>query len=1830
MPPSKAPLAVTLETLDLAGRVSHDHQLPGMGNLLAAARRTLTPAARQLRNLLSQAPNLHQTVRNALQANLQISPDACGLRHADSQVTLLTFAARLLASPVFANPFAHWSTWGFDESTAHAQMTAAQWANHLIPIVNAAKLHTPLNYWGGRMPGTDISRQTHAVNLLRLHFNCSLDIAYGRGALSINSWQQGRQPSPRHAQLQWRLATGRTLTSTAALVIAPAPGQAHWLIYIPGTLNSVQQFVNLKSLRDWIYQNRFRFWSDPRDPITAGTRDDVLVTEVQGDGISLFMEQTLRQHQEIIDHYLLEACRQSETDPLEWTALQAWENERGEMVPKALDPTVEAAIDEVITKDAALPEEEVHFACLEQHLPTGWRQRLVERQETLLEQYLGSDLKLTSDKVSLLRERQALLDQLQDAHDTYLLELPDPVTSTDLQQRVGAVTRIEQIADGLCQALLKEARLQHTLSDLSASHLDWIERLVERPEASLQRPVQASTLELVSVDRKWQLRGYMTFRAIPKDDEEAEDQTVLLYRPGLRGGLMAFEDESALARRLLATLQGAWPDALLESTQPADEMQILQALSDSPSVTFTHVPVSSHFMQHCVQAIAAGLPADTSREQARQRLCISENRARAVALARFAEQNRSSHIHEQLSALRHLDANQLTALSAQTDALKDALCASSELLKLSLPSRKHFAQLRLNAHLRREFSRQSLPHITLDIADSVTIRREVTGQSALGGAGSREVPVFSTSRSEVTLASFMLWALDDQRRLRLNNANVRFEPAADLSLQRTLTPAYLADLIQQLDIAGSYEKRITQTYLGFEHESDWQVQWRQETLRTPYEIRLQLLATSRPTSLAADGQQLLETFCSEQLDAVTSRTIKYHSVMLKPGTAANGSSDSVGLSGIYLIEGAAGPVLLYMPDAPNGKVISQYPSPTAACQALQDMALDSKMAQYLATQSQSGNPDHLESYINTALQQNFQGFIEPGPTRSESLPTHECRQEMGEHIRKHRATSRSQDALALAEPEIAIRHLFLGLRIAFGILPGVGTAMALYDGWHASFAAVRAFEHGQQEEGLQHLVSLLQSLTDAMMSLVPLAATPGNPAVAAPLLTQQRQRLDPLRPLPAIRKAPLSPFVGYEAELPTGPMLPSTLPQGAGVFEHVATRQRYISRNGTWYTVEWDPAYLTWRLKPQGTRSYRQPVRLSEQGIWETPGRLSGLLVDNGLEGGGGALTTLYNQGVAFWRQAIRRQPRQLTGMDLAHDINDELKRIRTRMGAKQADYRMAVHAVAEGAQPSDSQRAAIVSARKQLSDELNRNIEFNARSIARLREQRATLSRADYSRFTALCEANISEMSALDMRLASARLTFAAAQVELAAAAIQALPAPSAPVAVVKPLTLASLRANQEMIETLQEIERLAIRHQARLIHLQGNARAEYLKLAESTGLTLDVDSARLVRASILSTTLFNESAVEHSLLSSFMDHFHEQGVALRSTLFSHLKLPRAGLARAQERTFLSSAQTRYARYLSHLTAWEDNFHDLLSPNETRAFRQLMRQLMDDIEEHLGRTTAGRHRPDIQPDRGPSRPRLFETVEGPLIGEAFSERGQPRMRINQPNSDRLHTVYAKDDAGRWRLSTAERAAPTQSLSNLVDAANARLDDVARQQARLRRYQTADAVPLDLEDIAQGHAQQLRFIADRVRQKAGRSIIPEHTALSQRLEAAAEQMQDLGRQLRIAQTKATRKPTVGYLEYLVEQHEVEVAWSRTLKPKLDHKGKPIEYLEEYRINDLGTGQPLWYAHFHFRQKPAQGFSRLEAGHLKLASERDLGTGAWRGSMSETQASRLFANLRPAG
>lgn len=1802
---------------------SADQHLAGKGNLLVVARQTQRSSAAQLRTLLSQAPGLQHILRTTLRTQLQFDPSSCGLRHDQSQVTLLTFAARLLVSPVSANAFAEWSGWGFGDT--HANWSVAQWTQYLTPIVTAARLRAPEEYWQGRMPGTTISRQSHACELLREHFASSLDIAYGIATVQVDDWLHGRQTVLPCAQLAWRQPDNRALVSASALLIGPSSEGSRWLLYQPGARHPILAFDTLDSLRDWSFQNRSSLWSNPRSSVTQGTRDDVVVTPFDGDGFATLIAQILRHNDAVTDHHLLEASQRSDTDPLDWSDLQAWEAERSEAVRASLDAAHEVAIEGVIAADVELAHEEVHFACLEQHLPLRWRNQQVEHQEMLLEQHLAGDEEPTSDKLTQLREQQAALEQLQDSQELYLLELPDEVTSTDWQAITGEQTREEQLTDGLTQALLKEARLSHLLGELSASHLQWIEQLVDRPEPSLQRPVQVCSLELIAGDHTWQLCGYLTLHAIPDQDDENPDRSVLLYRPGQRGGLMAFDGVAALDARLLATLYGAWPDALLESASPSDPAQLFSILASAPQVTFKRVPIDTHFMQHCVRSIVNALPAPAKRQQARQRLCIGENRARALAVARFAEKNRTEHLHARVTSLQHLDAEQITELASTIERLEGALRASGDLLKLSLPARKEYARLKLLNHLRRAFNLKEIPRISLDIADSVTLQKTVTGQSATGGAGSRDVPVFSKERSEVELETFILWALDNSRSLRLKDASIKIEPANTV-LQQSVTTDYIATLIEQLDVAGNYEKRITESYLGFPHESAWQAQWRQETLRQPYLCRLQVLTQLRSTSLDADGQRLLENFCREQIDANNHRTIAHHTVELRPGVAADGSSDRIGLTGVHIIQGTTGPTLLYLPEAPSGEVISQYANAGEACQALQNMALDDDMAQYLANQSQEGDPKLHHSYIKTALQKGFRGFIEIGLARPESLPTYESRLDMGQRIRAHRASSRSQADLSLAAPDNFDRYFFLMLRLALGITPGVGTALALYDGWNAATAAVKAFGAGNTEEGLQQLTSVLQSLTDAVLTLAPLASTANTPALSARQLTQHRQRLDPLRSVGSIRKSPPSPFAGYEVELPTGPMLRTRHRQGAQVFEHVDSQQHYITRNDAWYAVNWDPTYSTWRLKPQGTRTYPQPVRLSEHGRWETPGRLSGLLVDDGLAGGGGVLTRLYDHGVAYWRTTLGRLRRPLTGMELAYDISEELQRIGRRMNAKELAYNAAKRQVADLDLISDGQRTAIAKARQQWVDELNRSLEFNTLSLARLQDQRSTLTPSNYKSFTNRCKKNINELHVLDMKLISERVIFATEHVRQAGDAIRDLHGRLVDAALMQRRTADSIRANLELIDALQEVERVSIRHHTRAGQVQGEVKAHYDKKVKGVILTLDATNARLVRASILSTTLFTSHATQHPQMGAFMTLLLEQGRTFRSTLYSQIQLPSTDLSVAQRRRFLLNAQDRYRTFLSHLTSWEDTFQDLLSPTETRAFRRLTHQLIRQIDDHLKTNTPP---PTTGQDVRVSHPRMFETVEGPLIGTEVIEGGQPRMHINEPNSNRAHSIYARNAAGEWQLTGQQHAAPTQTVAQLVDTATARLNDLSRQQARLRQYQTPQSLPVDLEDIAQGHAQQLRFIAARIRQRAGDGITAQHTALIDRLDTAAEQMRALGRQLRIAQTKASSKPTGGYLEYLVEQGEVEVAWSRTLKPKVDRRNKPIEYLEEYRIDDAATQQPLWYAHFHFRTKPARGFNRLEKGHLKLPSERDMGTGAWRGDLNEEQATRLFGNLRPA-
>lgn len=171
--------------------------------------------------------------------------------------------------------------------------------------------------------------------------------------------------------------------------------------------------------------------------------------------------------------------------------------------------------------------------------------------------------------------------------------------------------------------------------------------------------------------------------------------------------------------------------------------------------------------------------------------------------------------------------------------------------------------------------------------------------------------------------------------------------------------------------------------------------------------------------------------------------------------------------------------------------------------------------------------------------------------------------------------------------------------------------------------------------------------------------------------------------------------------------------------------------------------------------------------------------------------------------------------------------------------------------------------------------------------------------------------------------------------------------------------------------------------------------------------------------------------------------------------------------------------------------------------------------------------------------------------------------------------------------------------------------------------------PASLEDLANGYAATLKELAQSITRKGGERLEDVQRAVALDLQNSAKNLERTGQQLRIEQTKIAQQPGFGHLEYLHVQEEVSIHWSRTLEPAKNKQGNAIEYLEEYRIDDKTTGDPLWYAHFHFKNRPKQGFARLEAGHLKLAAEVNQRAGVWRGVLTESQAGKLFGGLRPA-
>lgn len=1811
---------------------------PGAGNPLHKASTGMTEITSALHALITQSPNLQQAIASALTQQWNIDPRVCGIQRDGTQVSLLEMSAYLIASPVFSNRFADgWTTYGVKHGASTAGLNGADW----VRKINALNLGRSVaqeysTYWAQRMPGHAQARLAHGEHLLQQHFTHSIELAYGLGQIDEHAWQQGLTAST-WAAIYWEHANSPRELAQATLLVQPQAEQDVWMLYRPGDTTVIRTFPDRAALDSELLAQRYTLWQGlPETPENDPQVERLVISPLHENAFSFALKQRALDHEHHALVLLEQACLEHEPGSLDWQSITDWEHGSGLRLVAPLADETTALILNTLRHEQQLAEEQLHFDALNPALPLYWRTSRIAAQQAALERYLGNDTSVTAPAMTTLRDLEEALKQLQEATSQRLEQLPDAPSAADWHDQLEGTRHVDFISRNLAQGLLAEARLQHALGDLNDAQLTLIETLATHPDYNPEQAVEVASLALVVGAQRWPLHGFLSIR--PSTDTQVQASNVMLYRSGQDGGLNVFADDTRLAEALLESLSGLWANALIESVGPASVETLLAALADSEApARLESTPLTTDGFDHCVQMlINAAQPVDDTQTDApphyhiwlSAQLSIPRNEARTQALNAIAEQNRTENIANQFThSLNHLSTEERSDLRACVQRYRHAMNASITCLQQSLPERSQFIRHKLTQQLRTDLGLSAIPHITVNLPDHVEMRREPVVGS---GQPHATTPVYypSEARSDITLEHLLLKAIDEDLQQRLNFMRVTFDPPETTAhLSNALTSTYLRRLDKMLDLGGTYEHAIIEAFNGKEGDTAMAREWRDEVLREPFALSLELLALSKPTRLDDTGHALLR-------DAAAG-AIEWTPLILNPGVAADGSSQAVALSGVFLLHNRRhNTVVLYLPEAPNGRVVSQYPDPQSACQALEQMALNTTMLTWLATRPVAGDPERHRSYINQALRRSFSGFIAPGESQSLSLATHLSRLQMGRLITQHRQTARSQRELYLEDAAVLHNRVFDYIQLCLSFIPGAGVAVGLYDGWNASTAAVEAFMRGKHSQGVEHLNSVVLSIIDTLLDVAPGVGTlPGGRVASARAYTRLRQTQAQRVTLgkTASATAP-DPFKGYEADT----LVAAIELDSAGHLRNTfaLNGKRYISRHGHHYEVQWDPTYNTWRLKGNALKHYKQPIRLSEDGVWESHGYLNGLLVEGGLQGAGPAFSRLYNNG---W-ETVYGYIRRLRGnaieqpMDELRRIDRETKQQKRLHTAALKHYNEVRGLGPDGSVGTPGTDAQIRSARQEAIRASKDFVEFHEGCLPALRRLKPTIGRRQFSGIWEEYLQNTARQNLTLIQLRTLELdTLRSIGRQLDRDIIRLINNlsgdPRQATMQLRHHRETILSNHRQLLEQLQGLEQDTRRNMELRNKLRGNLLIQHdLKTAEIMAYSLEPQAYQFARLHMMHSVLAHFDHVEDIDFLLFFNQLNVQGRALARTLHSHFQLPQADLSRVQYGEALRSFRDQYLTFISHLGSWSINFGNFIDATVATSLRADLTHLLADIDKAL---------PNYQrPTRGTGRPstaRVFETEDQQLlIGREERIEGEQRMVVINAMDNGTTESFRQVDGNRWQSTTPviRRTIDPSRINELQHRAREKLADIAAKKALLKGYMETDMAPASLQDMAEHFATNLRERARDLETALGDRATSDQQQLIQRLRDATKNLVSHGRELRIAKIKTTRQPNVGQLQFLHEQNAVEAQWGRILEPKKNSKGRPIEYLEEYEVIDLATNTVLWYAHFHFPQRPGSGFRKLSAGHLKIRHERNL-LNAWHGPIGEAEAMQFFGGLRPA-
>jgi hypothetical protein len=1676
-------------------------------------------------------------------------------------------------------------------------------------------------FWDARSPGTALSRQQHAIQLYRNHFEAAVELAFAQHKLTVDELKPLQliidppaqvltlDGQPIHTeQLALVLNNSSKIKLTGAWVITTgdATKSRQWL-YLPSRPVAIQLFKQRSDLEDWLSRQglvptglsaqnlRFEYTAQT-DPMSVGA-GDLLATRQQAQVTAL--RNGTRGKAGMAEHG---AQSLDQADQLD--------RQRGNINLFAAPPRLETTDSSIQTDDLTV------FGSLHADTPWSLRQTAVKQQRDAIESLIqdvgdGAGLQPFKDLLKALEDAEQAADNAASA----LLGRSRTLDLATFQREFTA------LHDAHKAGLHAEAAVQMALKQLSSDECSLLKAVLDTPDnpgpdavaASLTLSMNRQDGDKATVSTE-ELKGVFVITRADTLADAASSQSLLLYWAGSGGGLQRFANRRELEHGMFK----ANADAGLTLTKITGDAlrygldQLTSDFEDQAAAIRQRLAEPADAAQRAEQLEAL-------RKHTLATLQVPVHAARNLAFTHIQEQDRSSALASRLPDwLDNMSANDRNELKELIEAYIPAMQRSHALMTVALEPRDDFTRKHLHARLRQDFSLKGYFDVQVDLPNSVTWETQYS--SGPNAPLPTTVMVPSATRSTMSLEDLAQLNIDNVQSMQQNALSQRL---VFLRLQITATDdkervrlanginlIYLRKILPELDLPKAYEQLILDAFKGAAADHLFVKEHRRECLTEPWRLMLKLQGECARLQKQISDDELKILSIATDADTPAAWNADSKRIVLRPARLSAGGKDTPGegpatLSGVTFIEEqAGGTTLLYLPDSPDGRFLRRYDNLETARKALFNLCHQDSMIHYLSGRALHGDVRAHERRINTAVQKNFDAMIEVGMAwpATTSLAAHLLDAHMGRLIAAHRDTSRSNAALYFERYALEGPRAFNYIKMALGILPFIGTAIALYDAWAAANQAAAAFLRGDVADGVAELKTVLLCLIDAAMDLVPGEAAVSAPSHAARSLTRTRQlrglasSASALQ-LPSMRQARhvAARFAGYDYEQPIS--LAGLQPPTHGIYRNVYRHADgdFIVRQGRIFEVELTKGSRQWRLFGNSRKTYKQPIALDESGNWDTHFGVYGTTFEGGGLGGGNVQGIVADALDPLWPLAIReRLPRWWTDQALRRQL--QLTDTADDLSAKILSQHRKSNVLIEKAfsDPSPiTKTAAELACRADIALARRRY-----RALSDLKE----LTRGNKRRAAIEFQSDTAQIIADRLRhrilYASDRATQVQDRLDPLVQQLNELPKDAINQRLI---TAEKIRVQRmDMLRELEQIEAhmkdfnhwyelITVRSQRTEIRLLENhrefnnrfstANMLYLKICNRLESTKNFDNAQQ-----LSWVYLQQQA-------------HPLRVAVDRALYVQFSLAQVVATRSQRNQILLDCLDTYAKFRHSMKAWTtshpQHFH-----------MEAVEPLMAGIEKMAERARHALDVPtvDVPPRAGTKK--VFATEDGGwLIG---IEQWEPKTRrrqftLSEEGQTGTAETWEQTASGSFRLQPrpALEQAP-KDLNKLVADARQRLSAQPAYLAKVRSYGEQNMLPIDLEHMMITEADDLSRRADDIE-----ALAAQDTIVAQLRDKASE-LKTTGRQLRTRQSLISKKPTDGMLDDLVRQNAVDIRKIAPLKNLGKRKDGRTDYMQEYEIHDL-TAQPprlLWFAHFHYT-KAAPDFGEFEKAHLKLPEHRFL-------------------------